>query len=269
LLAAVVFAPSSTGAPAQALTPDQQLVAQLETATAASRAALRALARPSAAKTAKAADDLLQALAALDAAQKVAPRAVGALEDPSMRAALRQTPALTRQARTDIARGRYGAARAKIKRALALKTVALKWFGAPLVREFSSFAVNRNFRNVPAFRDYSGVTATAAVEVVEIIIGAASRATATVGDAPAAIRDSPVLPIERLTAYQIQDPIGAYTTNWCSLDGGLISCTLRPTLRPQHKFTLAFAPKLARGTKILVRFRAASGRSSYSVFTSR
>lgn len=269
LLVAVVLAPSSAGAPGQALTPDQQLVSQLEAATTASRAALRSLARPSEARAAQAAEDLLQALTAVDAARKVAPRAVGALASPSMRAALQQTRALTQQARADIGRGRYDSARAKIKRALALKAAALRDFGSPLVREFPSFAVNRNFRNVPAFREFSGLTATAGEEVVEIVIGAATRATATTWTPRAGLRVSQTLPITQLTAYQIQDPIGAYTTNWCTLDAGLISCLLRPTLRPQHKFTIAFAPKLERGTQILVQFRTASGKRSYSVFTSR
>jgi hypothetical protein len=266
LLVVVVLAPS---AGAQALTPDQQLVSRLETATAASRAALRSLARPSEGRVAKATEGLQEALEAIDVARKVAPRAVGALESVSMRTALQQIPALTRQARADIANGRYDAARAKIKRALLLKAAALRSFGAPLVREFSSFAVNRNFRNVPAFREYSGLTATAGEEVVEIVIGAATRATATAGEAGAGVQETRPLPITRLTAYQIQDPIGAYTTNWCTLDAGLVSCLLRPTLRPQHKFTIAFTPKLERGTQVLVKFWTASGKRSYSVFTSR
>ena len=267
LLLALALAPLSAGAPR--LTPDQQLVSQLEAATASYTASLRALARPTEERTARAADELTAAVVSLDAARKVAPRAVGALETPSMRAALQQTRALTKQALADVENERYAAARTKIKRALALKTVALRDFGVPLTRDFSSFAVDRNFRNVPAFRNYSGLTATAAEEVVEIVIGAANRATAAAGDAPAVIRDSQELPITRLTAYQIQDPIGAYTTNWCSLDVGLISCRLKPTLRPQHKFTIAFAPKLDRGTKILVKFRSASGRQSYVVFATR
>jgi hypothetical protein len=72
-----------------------------------------------------------------------------------------------------------------------------------------------------------------------------------------------------MTAYQIQDPIGRYTTNWCTLDEGLITCPLRPTLTRDHLFTLAFTPKLPRGTEVLVKFRAASGRTSYSVYTVR
>jgi hypothetical protein len=72
-----------------------------------------------------------------------------------------------------------------------------------------------------------------------------------------------------MTAYQIQDPIGRYTTNWCTLDAGLIICPLRPTLTRDHLFTVAFTPKLPRGTEVLVKFRAASGRTSYSVYTVR
>ena len=50
---------------------------------------------------------------------------------------------------------------------------------------------------------------------------------------------------------------------------GLISCVLRPTLRPRHKFTVAFTPKLERGTEILVKFLSASGKRSYAVFETR
>jgi hypothetical protein len=268
LLVALALAPLSSGA-TPARTPDQQLVSQLETATAASRAALRSLARPSARSNAKATEDLQRALTALDVARKVAPRAVGALKEASMRAALQQAYALTRQARSDIAKRRYDAARVRIKRVVLLKTVALTGFGAPLLREFTSFAVNRNFRNAPSYTDYSGLTATAAEEVVEIVIGLADRATATAGLASASTRTSAGLPITQMTAYQIQDPIGAYSTNWCTLDAGLISCVLSPTLRPRHKFTLAFTPKLERGTEILVKFRSASGKRSYAVFETR
>ncbi|MFO7573369.1 MAG: hypothetical protein R6W48_12335 [Gaiellaceae bacterium] len=264
--AATLLAPLSVAAPT--VTPDQRLAAELQAATRASQAALRSLTQPTAPRSARAAEELRRALAAIDAARVVAPRAVGAFENRSMRAALQQGRALTRAAAYDVAKGRYGPARSKIGQANALRTTALRDFGRPLRKEFAATAVNRDFRNVPAFREHSGVTATASEEVVEIVIGRATRTTANAGE-PTSGAFAQGLPIAALTAYQIQDPIGAYTTNWCSLAAGLITCPLRPTLVQRHSFTLAFSPKLTRGTQILVKFRAASGRSSYSVYTVR
>lgn len=265
---AALLVPLSSAAQPR-VTADQLLVRELETAAGTARSALRSLARPTHRREAKAAAELRRTVAAVEAARKVAPRAVGALEARSMRTALQQSRVLATQAATDIARGRYAAARTKIRKALKLKTIALREFGTPLAKDFPSFAVNRNFRNVPAYRNYSGVTATAGEEVVEIIIGAANRETAKAGEPSETVGGSAGLPITELSAYQIQDPIGAYTTNRCSLDAGLITCPLRPTLRPRHSFTLAFAPKLERGTQILLKFRAASGRRSHALFTIR
>lgn len=262
-----VLAPLSAAAPA--LTPDEKLVSELTTASRAAQAAQRSLASPSAQRTARAASELRRALAALDAARKVAPLAVGALEHRSMRVALQQGRTLTRVAQADVAKGRYGPARSKLAQAVALETAALREFGRPLRREFAAKAVHRSFPNVPLYREYSGVTASASEEVVEIVIGRATRATANAGEPGRSAPLSQGLPIAEMTSYQIQDPIGRYTTNWCTLEGGLVTCPLRPTLTRDHLFTLAFTPKLPRGTEILVKFRAASGRTTYSLYTVR
>lgn len=262
-----VLAPLSAAAPTP--TPDERLVSELTAASAAARAAQRSLASPSAARAARAADELRKALVSLDAARKVAPNAVGALENRSMRVALQRSRTLVRIAQTDVTKARYGPARSKLAQVVALNTVALREFGRPLQREFQAKAVHRTFPNVPLYREYSGVTASASEEVVHIVIGRATRATANAGEP---VRGTPLsegLPIQEMTAYQIQDPIGRYTTNWCTLDEGLITCPLRPTLTRDHLFTLAFTPKLPRGTEVLVKFRAASGRTSYSTYTVR
>ncbi|MDW8337818.1 MAG: hypothetical protein RMM28_01590, partial [Thermoleophilia bacterium] len=248
-------------------TPDERLVAELQTVVEAAGSARRALS--SGREPAAASDPLRRALAALESARVVAPRAGGALENRSMRAALRQGRTLVRGASADVSRGRAAAAAAKLAQTLTLARVALREFGRPLRREFVATAVHRSFPNIPAYRDYSGVTASTSEEVVEIVIGRATRATANAGEGARAVPAAPGLPVTELSAYQIQDPIGRYTTNWCALDAGLITCPLRPTLTRDHLFTLAFAPKLPRGMQVLVRFRAASGRSSYSVYTAR
>lgn len=265
--AGALLAPLSGAAPT--LTPDERLVNELRSAARSASVAQRSLATPSEQRARKAATALSEALEAIELAQKVAPRAVGALENRSMRVALQRGRTLARMAKADVARGRYAAARSKLTEALVLKAAALREFGTPLKREFAAKAVNRSFPTVPLYRDYSGVTASAAEEVVEIVIGPATRATANAGEPGRAVPASPGLPVTEMTAYQIQDPIGRYTSNWCTLDAGLITCLLQPTLTRDHLFTLAFTPKLPRGTEVLVKFRAASGRTSYSVYTVR
>lgn len=267
VVVAALLAPLSPATTAP--TPDERLVAELRSATQGSQSALRNLAQPTDRRKERASADLVRALASIDAARTIAPRAVGALETRSVRVALRQGRALARVAATDVTRGRYAQARTKLRQAIALKTQALRDFGRPLRREFAAKAVNRSFARVPLYKDYSGVTASASEEVVEIVIGRATRATANASETYVGDTTTSGLEITSLTAYQIQDPIGAYTTNWCTFDGGLITCPLRPTLTRDHLFTLAFTPKLARGTEVLVIFRAASGRSSYSVYTVR
>ncbi len=67
----------------------------------------------------------------------------------------------------------------------------------------------------------------------------------------------------------ISDPIGRFSSGWCELDLGVISCRIRPAMPTDHVFTIAFGPKLPKGTKLLVKFRTATGERSYSVFTTR
>jgi hypothetical protein len=265
--AVAALAPLSAAAPAP--TPDERLVSELLTASRSAQAAQRSLASPSPQRAAGATKELRQALASIDAARKIAPRAVGALENRSMRVALQQGRTLTRVAQADVSKGRFGPARSKLTQVIALKAAALREFGRPLRREFTAKAVNRSFPTVPLYREYSGVTASASEEVVEIVIGRATRATANAGEPGRGAPLSQGLPIAEMTAYQIQDPIGRYTSNWCTLADGLITCPLRPTLTRDHLFTVAFTPKLARGTEVLVKFRAASGRTTYSLYTVR
>lgn len=266
--AALVALVASSAPAAPSLTPDQQLVTSLETVRDASRDALRNMRHRSAAGAARA--DLARASAAAAAAQSVAGRAVGALEAASVQRALRRVPGLLRQARGDVAARRLAAARAKAQAAHTLAVTALQEFGMPLEREFSTFAVDRDFRGIRGFANYSGFTATAAEEVTEVVIGAADRETANAGEADsAAVESGGGLPITQMSVYIIRDPIGRFTSNWCRLADGLITCSLNPTLRPDHSYTIAFGPKLARGTKVLVKFRTRDGRRSFSVFSTR
>ena len=268
LIAGFALVPLSPAA--TALTADQQLVAGLETATAASRAALDSLARPSEKRARQASGDLSRSLEALDHAANASLRAVGALAIPSLAGGLRKSEGLTRRARTFVERGSYSLARAKIAAALELNAAALADFGVPLQKEFAAFAVTRDLRNVPGFTTYSGLMATVGARISQIVIGAADRATANAGEQP----DSPVsasagLPVTRLSPYFLSDPIGRFVTGWCALDAGLITCNFEQAMLADRRFTIAFAPKLPRGTKLLVKFRSDTGRRSYAVMALR
>ena len=54
--------------------------------------------------------------------------------------------------RADVGGKRYAAARAKIKRAIALTTAARTDFGVPLSKDFTSFVVNQSLKNVVRLR---------------------------------------------------------------------------------------------------------------------
>ena len=130
-------------AAAPARTPDQQLVAGLKTARAASQTALSSISPASPAGAKKAAAELSRAIKGIDAASNAATRAVGALETPSVRTAVRQGEGLARQARSDVVGGRYAAARVKLRRAKALTSAALSDFGVPLEKDFPAFLTTR------------------------------------------------------------------------------------------------------------------------------
>lgn len=267
LVTGLAFVPlSRAGA---ALTADQQLVASLESASVASRAALRDLGHPSAKRVASARRNLDRALAALAAANKAAPRAVGALQTPSVRTVLRRARSLGRQAAWDIAKGRYKAAKRKIEAELDLKATALDDFGVPLKKEFASFAVDRDFRKIPGFSGYSGLSATVGEEISEVVIGAADRTTANAGEPRGTAFVSDGLPITAMSVYIVSNAIREFRSGWCTLGDGLIVCDVTPAMQPEDIFTIAFGPKLAPGTKLLVRFHAENGKRSYALLATR
>lgn len=252
-----------------AQTPDQQLVSGLTTMRGGTRGAAAQLVQPSPTRVTRARDEIARSLTGGGLAQRAAKGAVGALETPSVRAALEQAQTLVRKARADVARRQYGGARAKLSRANTLATQALLDFGVPLAKEFQAFAVNRNFDYLPEFVNFSGVSARVGSEISEVVIGGANRSTANVGE-QGAVADATVgLPITRMSTAVISDPIGRFSSGWCELDAGVITCRIRPAMPTSHIFTIAFGPKLSAGTKLLVKFRSANGERSYSVFTTR
>jgi hypothetical protein len=256
-------------AAARPLTPDQQLAAALTAARAASKSSLRHLAKPTPQRVAKAKEDLKRALTELGTATAVSPRAIGALETPSVRNGLRQASLLAKNARDDLVRGRYAAARAKIAKGIALHGAALDDFGVPLRKDFTSFVVNQDLRYVPQFSGYSALTAKVGTYVDEIVIGAANRETANVGERGSTMLVTKQLPITQMTQYMMIEPNGVFMGGWCELEDGLISCALDQPMRSDQRFTIAFGPKLPRGTKLLVKFRATDGRRAYYVLATR
>jgi hypothetical protein len=194
---------------------------------------------------------------------------VGALDIPSVRTALAKAGALLQKARLDVAKERYVAARAKLVRAADLADNALGGFGVPLVKEFAAFAVNRDFGYLPEFVDYSGLSARVGSEITEVVVGAANRSTANVGERGGVANEAVGLPITRMSVAVISDPIGRFSSGWCELDLGVITCRIQPAMPRDHVFTIAFGPKLPKGTKLLVKFRTGTGERSYSVLSTK
>ncbi len=263
----LLLVPLSSAAPA--LTPDQQLVSGLATTEVSALAALRSLAKPSPDRATKARAEIARALAGIGVASTAAPRAIGALDTPSVRSVLGQAGKLARQARADVASSRYSGARAKLRKTVALTKAALGDFGVPLRKEFASYAVNRDFAYLPEFANFSGLSATVGSEVTEVVIGAANRSTANAGEPGAVLDPAAALPINRMSVAVISDSIGRFYSGWCDLDEGVITCRMRPAMPIDRIFTIAFGPKLEPGTKLLVKFRSAAGERSYSVFATR
>jgi hypothetical protein len=250
-------------------TPDQQLVVALTSVRNTARAAATSLGKPSKPRILAAKNDIRRSAAGVTIAGRAAQGAVGALDIPSVRAALARAASLLQKARLDVASERYGPARVKLSRAADLADSALGDFGVPLAKQFAAFAVNRDFGYLPEFVNYSGLSARVGSEITEVVVGAANRSTANVGERGAVADEAVGLPITRMSLAVISDPIGRFSSGWCELDLGVISCRIRPAMPTDHVVTIAFGPKLPKGTKLLVKFRTATGERSYSVFTTR
>jgi hypothetical protein len=276
IVAMVMVLAVQGAAAAPARTPDQQLVAGLKAARAASQKALSSISPASPTGAKKAADELSRAIKGIDAASDVMARAVGALQTPSVRTAVRQGEGLARQARSDVVKGRYAAARVKLRRAKALTSAALSDFGVPLEKDFPSFVSTREHvtETGAPIGDKSGACCTGLSALVgrdieEVVIGAADRRTANAGEPGAATRRSLGLPIFDIGPAFLVEPSGRYTTNHCSLKSGLITCRLYSPMPADKIFMIAVIPSLPKGTKLLVKFRSPNGDRSFAVQTTR
>ena len=277
VIAAIVMALAVQGAAAApARTPDQQLVAGLKSARAASQKALSSISPASPTGAKKAAAQLSRAIKGINAASKAAARAVGALETTSVRTAVRQGEVLARQARSDIVGGRYAAARVKLRRAKALTSAALGDFGVPLEKDFPAFVTTRQHVHITGAPIYdknaaccTGLSALVGRDIAEVVIGAADRRTANAGEPGAASRRSQGLPIVNVGPAFLVEPSGRYTTNHCSLKSGLITCRLYSPMPADRVFMIAVSPPLPNGTTLLVKFRSPNGDRSHAVWTTR
>jgi hypothetical protein len=263
-------------AAAPARTPDQQLVAGLKTARTASQKALSSISPVSPAGGKKAATELSRAVKGIDAARDAASRAVGALATRSVRTAVRQGTALARQARSDVVKRRYAAARVKLRRAKALTSAALRDFGVPLEKDFPAFLTTREHVHITGASIYdkdaaccTGLSALVGRNIAAVVIGAADRRTANAGEPGAASRMSRGLPIFNIGPAFLVEASGKYTTNHCSLKSGLITCRLYSPMPADRVFMIAVEPALPKGTKLLVKFRSRNGDRSYAVHTTR
>ena len=276
VIAAMVMALAVQGAAAApARTPDQQLVAGLKTARAASQRALSSISPASPTGAKRAATELSLAIKGIDAASNAAARAVGALETTSVRTAVRQGLALARQARSDVVGGRYAAARVKLRRAKALTSAALSDFGVPLEKDFPAFVTTRenvSFTGAPIrctredwCGDHTGLSALVGRDISEVVIGAADRRTANAGERSVASSTSRGLPIRYKGPAFLVEASGQYTTNPCTLKSGLITCRLYSAMPADRVFMIAVGPPLPKGTKLLVKFRSPNGDRSYAV----
>ncbi len=266
LMAAVVTSLAVQGATAAPVkTADQQLVAGLKTARAASRTALKSISPVSQTGAKKAETELSRAIKGMAAANNVAARAVGALATPSVRRVVRQGGTLAKRARSDVARGRYAAARVKLHRADALMSAALSDFGVPLEKDFPAFVTGTPGRT--QFSAYEGISALVGRDITEVVIGAADRRTANAGEPGAASGKTGGLPITEIGPAFLVEASGQYTTNHCLLTSGLITCRLYSPMPADRVFVMPFGPGLYRGTRILVKFRSPGGKRSYALAT--
>ena len=229
VIAAMVMAIAVQGAvAAPARTPDQQLVAGLKTARAASQTALSSISPASPTGAKKAAAELSRAIKGIDAASNAAASAV-ALETPSVRTAVRQGKGAreagaigrrrrTLRSRTSEAPPRQGT---DVGCAERLRRAA---------RERLS-RVRLNPRERGGHRSAhirqrcgggTGLSALVGRDIAEVVIGVADRRTANAGEAGAASSKSRGLSIKWVGPAFLVEASGAYTTNHCSLKSGLI-----------------------------------------------
>ncbi len=271
-LAAVALAavPLAGATATAALSPDQKWVAEMKSARQASQVAFRELTpRPLATeRVAKARREIASALSHLKKAAQAAPGAVGA-SDAEIAARLGEATTLAARAAKDVRNGDYAGGRANVDLAIDANDAALARFGVPLASEFKVAGGYRELGNIQGWEEYLGVTVKApGTAISKVVIGLAGRETANAAE-PRGRKGTPSLPITKLAIYTLQEPSGAYSSGWGKLVNGIIVCDLKPTMGKDETFSISFAPRVAPGTKFLVKLWSTDGRRSYAVVTTK
>lgn len=267
---ALAVAVAAGAAPSAGRTPDQRFVAELAGASTVAKSAFRQLkgTPPTIDGVTRAQAELTQAQKHLRAATALAPQTVGGMQSESVLAGLKTATAATNQASTSVKRSDYDGARTSIEEAIVATTAAKSSFGVPLAKDFTAFAVYRDFSKILGFEEFQGLTARVGAPIAKIVFGLASRETANMSE-PGGKRAKPPLPITKLALYTIQEPSGSFTSNWCKLLNGIAVCELDPTMEAEEAFSVAFGPRVAKGTKFLVKFWSTDGRRSHAIMTTR
>ena len=271
LLAAVALAMPLAGAAAEAsTTADQRFVAGLKDARKSSQAAFRQLTpwNISIDKVNKAKSELAKALDHLKKASQAAPAAVGA-SDAAIAESVRAATGFVAQASKDVRKGGYERARKDVDLAIDATDDALAKFGVPLASEFKVIGGYRELANIEGWEEYLGLTAKApGTSISKVIIGVAGRETANAAE-PGGRRAAPTLPIQKIAIYTLQEPSGVYSSGWGKIVNGIIVCDLKPTMDKDETFAISFGPRVASGTKFLVKLWSTDGRRSYAVVTTK
>jgi hypothetical protein len=271
LLAAVALAMPLAGAAAEAsTTADQRFVAGLKDARKSSQAAFRQLTpwNISIDKVNKAKSELAKALDHLKKASQAAPAAVGA-SDAAIAESVRAATGFVAQASKDVRKGGYERARKDVDLAIDATDDALAKFGVPLASEFKVIGGYRELANIEGWEEYLGLTAKApGTSISKVVIGLAGRETANAAE-PGGRRAAPPLPIEKIAIYTLQEPSGVYSSGWGKIVNGIIVCDLKPTMDKDETFAISFGPRVAPGTKFLVKLWSTDGRRSYAVVTTK
>jgi hypothetical protein len=271
-LAALTLAVAVTAgaAPSAGKTADQRFVAELASARTVSRSAFRQLkgTPPTIDGVNKAKTDLTVAQKHLRAASALAPQTIGGAESESVLTGLKTATTETNVASTSVKKGDYDGARVSIGEAISATTATQSSFGVPLAKDFTAFAVYRDFSNILGFEEFQGLTARVGAPIAKIVFGLAGRETANMSESGGK-RATPPLPITKLALYTIQEPSGSFTSNWCKLFNGIAVCELDPTMEAEEIFSVAFGPRVAKGTKFLVKFWSTDGKRSHAIMTTR
>jgi hypothetical protein len=251
-------------------TADQKFVDALKDARALAKKSFRQIkgSPPTFEGVKQAKANLTQTRKLIGRANGLAPQTVGATASEDVLDDLKAGSTAAREATASLSSGDYEGARRSINEAVAAIGAAQTSFGIPLAKEFNAFAVYRDFSRIEGFDDFLGFSAKVNAPIAKIVFGLAGRETANMAETGGR-RRTPAIAITKLALYTLQEPSGAFSSNWCKLTRGIAVCDLDPTMNADEIFSVAFGPRVAKGTKFLVKFWSTDGRRSHAIMTTR